>query len=125
MRKPYNTPKRACVIKTRLSQEEKAVFDERLNVLGMSAAEYIRQAILTAKIQPVIRITPTNALNDVGTLIAEYGKIGGNLNQIARRLNEGGMFTKEVTAEVRTAVAELYTLKYRVLEKLGEAVGND
>ena len=63
-------------------------------------------------------------LSAVGKLTAEYGKIGGNLNQIARCLNEYGAPYNALSQEVRAATAELAALKFEVLQKVGEAVGN-
>ena len=90
--KRYNTPHRHRVIKTRLTEEEYAEFSERVTLCKMSQSEYIRQALTKSRIRPVITVSPVNdeLLSAVGKLTAEYGKIGGNLNQIARCLNEYG-----------------------------------
>ena len=90
--KRYNTPHRSRVVKTRMTEEEYADFTERLKHYDMSQAEYIRQALTKSRIRPVITVSPVNdgMLSAVGKLTAEYGKIGGNLNQIARCLNEYG-----------------------------------
>ena len=90
--KRYNTPHRRRVIKTRLTEEEYAEFSERVSLCKMSQSEYIRQALTKSRICPVITVSPVNdeLLSAVGKLTAEYGKIGGNLNQIARCLNEYG-----------------------------------
>ena len=73
-----------------------------------------------------ITVSPVNdeLLSAVGKLTAEYGKIGGNLNQIARCLNEYGAPYNALSHEVRAATAELAALKFEVLQKVGEAVGN-
>ena len=88
--KRYNTPHRSRVVKTRMTEEEYAEFAERLSAYNMSQAEFIRQAITGAAIRPIITVSPVNdeLLAAVGKLTAEYGRIGGNLNQIARTLNE-------------------------------------
>ena len=90
MRKRYNTPHRSRVVKTRMTEEEYAEFAERLSAYNMSQAEFIRQAITGATICPILAVSPVNdeLLAAVGKLTAEYGRIGGNLNQIARTLNE-------------------------------------
>ena len=90
MRKRYNTPHRSRVVKTRMTEEEYAEFAERLSAYNMSQAEFIRQAITGAAIRPIITVSPVNdeLLAAVGKLTGEYGRIGGNLNQIARTLNE-------------------------------------
>ena len=121
MRK-YNTPHRHRVIKTRLTEEEYAEFSERVTLCKMSQAEFIRQALIKSSIRPVITVSPVN--DAVGKLTAEYGKIGGNLNQIARCLNEYGAPYNALSQEVRAATAELAALKFEVLQKVGEAVGN-
>jgi hypothetical protein len=119
-------PHRSRVIKTRLNEEEYAEFSERVTLCQMSQAEFIRQALTKSRIRPVITVSPVNdeLLSAVGKLTAEYGKIGGNLNQIARCLNEYGAPYNTLSNEVRTAIAELASLKFEVLQKVGEAVGN-
>ena len=85
MRKRYNTPHRSRVVKTRMTEEEYTEFAERISAYHMSQAEFIRQAITGAAIRPIITVSPVNdeLLAAVGKLTAEYGRIGGNLNQIA------------------------------------------
>ena len=126
MRKRYNTPHRSRVVKTRMTEDEYAEFAERLSACNMSQAEFIRQAITGAAIRPIITVSPVNdeLLSTVGKLIAEYGKIGGNLNQIARALNEYGTPYNTLSVEVRAAISDLAALKFEVLRKVGDAVGN-
>ena len=126
MRKRYNTPHRSRIVKTRMTEEEYAEFAERLSACNMSQAEFIRQAITGAAIRPIITVSPVNdeLLSTVGKLIAEYGKIGGNLNQIARALNEYGTPYNTLSVEVRAAISDLAALKFEVLRKVGDAVGN-
>ena len=63
-------------------------------------------------------------LTAVSSLVAQYGKIGSNLNQIARYLNEYGVPYNALSGEVRVAISDLAALKFEVLQKVGEAVGN-
>ena len=124
--KGYNTPHRHRVIKTRLTEEEYAEFSERVTLCKMSQAEFIRQALSNQAYARSLPFPPVNdeLLSAVGKLTAEYGKIGGNLNQIARCLNEYGAPYNALSQEVRAATAELAALKFEVLQKVGEAVGN-
>ena len=89
MPKRYNTPHRSRVVKTRLSEEEYADFTARLAPYGISQSEFLRQAIRRTAIRPIIHVSAVNdeLLSAVGKLTAEYGRIGGNLNQIARYSN--------------------------------------
>ena len=124
--KRYNTPHRRHVVKTRMTEEEYADFAARLAPYDMSQAEFIRQAITRATIRPVVNVSAVNdeLLAAIGRLTAEYGKIGGNLNQIARYLNEYGTPYNALSGEVRAAISDLAALKYEVLQKVGEAVGD-
>ena len=109
-----------------MTEEEYADFTGRLEHYDISQAEFIRQAITRATIRPVVTISPVNdeLLAAVGKLTAEYGKIGGNLNQIARYLNEFGTPYNALAAEVRAELSDLAALKFQVLREVGEAIGN-
>ena len=126
MPKRYNTPHRSRVVKTRLSEEEYADFTARLAPYGISQSEFLRQAIRRTAIRPVLHVSSVNdeLLSAVGKLTAEYGRIGGNLNQIARTLNEWHSPYPAMAKELREAAADLAALKYEVLGKVGDAVGN-
>ena len=124
--KRYNMPHRSRVVKTRLTDEEYADFTARLAPYGMSQSEFIRQAITRATIRPIVTVSLVNdeLLAAVGKLTAEYGRIGGNLNQIARTLNEWHSPYPQLAGEVRAAVSDLAALKFEILQKVGDAVGN-
>ena len=126
MPKRYNTPHRSRVVKTRLSEDEYADFTARLAPYGISQSEFLRQAIRRTAIRPIIHVSAVNdeLLSAVGKLAAEYGRIGGNLNQIARTLNEWHSPYPAMAKELREAAADLAALKYEVLKKVGDAVGN-
>ena len=126
MRKPYNTPHRTHVVKTRLTDEEHELFLNQCRTYGISQSEMLRQSMTRLQIKPVIHVSAVNdeLLSAVGKLTAEYGRIGGNLNQIARYLNEYGAPYNALSGEVRAAIADLAALKYEVLQKVGDAVGN-
>ena len=120
--KRYNTPHRSRVVKTRMTEEEYAEFAQRLSAYHMSQAEFIRQAITGAAIRPIITVSPVNdeLLAAVGKLTAEYGRIGGNLNQIARTLNEWHSPYPQLAGEVRAAVSDLAALMAAALQYLQE-----
>ena len=126
MAKTYNTPKRTHIVKTRLDDEEYAEFMRRMKLYEMSQEEFIREAISGATIRPTIVASLVNddLLAAVGKLTAEYGMIGNNLNQIARHLNEWRSPYPAMAKELQDAATDLATLKFEVMKKLGDAVGN-
>ena len=95
MPKRYNTPHRSHVVKTRLTDEEYADFTERLAPYGISQSEFLRQAIRRTTIRPVLHVSSVN-----DELLSAVGK------------------------QLREAAADLAALKYEVLKKVGDAVGN-
>ena len=125
-RKRYDTPHRSRVVKTRMTEEEYADFAAHLAPYGISQSEFIRRAVQGASIRPVVTVSPINdeLLAALGKLTAEYGRIGNNLNQIARTLNEWHSPYPQLAGEVRTTASDLAALKFDILEKVGEAVGN-
>ena len=114
--KRYNMPHRSRVVKTRLTDEEYADFTARLAPYGMSQSEFIRQAITRATIRPIVTVSPVN-----DELLAAVGKLTA---EIARYLNEYGVPYNALSGEVRAAISDLAALKFEVLQKVGEAVGN-
>ena len=92
MPKRYNTPHRSHVVKTRLTDEEYAELAQNgLRPMVSVKSEFLRQAIPAHYHTPrhsMCRQSMTSCSAAVGKLTAEYGRIGGNLNQIARTLNE-------------------------------------
>lgn len=83
---------------------------------NLSAAELIRQMVFKGKVnvkQEVVAEVPM-----LKKLIADFGKIGSNLNQIAHHYNGGGVRSREMYERTQRAISELYTMKYEV-EKMG------
>ena len=71
-------------------------------------SEFIRRAIQGASIRPVVTVSPVNdeLLAALGKLTAEYGKIGSNLNQIARAVGGWHNPYPQLAAEVRAASSD-------------------
>jgi len=126
MTKTYNTPKRNHIVKTRLNDDEYDFFLNRLDAYGMNQSAFIRKAISGATIRPVIVASLVNdeLLAAIGKLTAEYGRIGNNLNQIARHLNEWQAPYPDLAKELRDAAVDLATLKFDVMKKVGDTIGN-
>ena len=126
MRKSYNTPKRTHIVKTRLNDDEYDMFLNRKKGYRLNQTAFLRKAISGATIRPVIVASLVNdeLLAALGKLTAEYGRIGNNLNQIARHLNEGQTPYPELAKELRDAAVDLTTLKFDVMKKVGDTLGN-
>ena len=82
----------------------------------LSVSEYIRRMIVKGKV--VVRQEIVAEVPMLKKLIAEFGKIGSNLNQITHHYNGGGVRSKEMYGYTQRAISELYAMKY-VVEKMG------
>lgn len=90
----------------RISAEDKEEIEAKARKTGLSTSEYIRRCALGRKL-PCYGDT---------SLLKEYsmqlGKIGSNLNQIAKHLNGGGDFYS-IYYELKEAIRELLDLKFK------------
>ena len=80
----------------RVNEEEYQKLQERVQESGKNQQEYILSCVLDKK------IVNTDGIKEI---IPELKRIGNNLNQIAKRCNEGGVLPSE--AEVREQGEEL------------------
>ena len=100
-----------------LDKKEAEAFSKKVKRSGLSREAYLRHLVNGL----VPQDAPPPAYYD---FMRELHRIGGNLNQIARYLNEYGAPYNALSGEVHAAIADLAALKYEVLQKVGDAVGN-
>lgn len=95
----------------RISKEDKELIEQKAKKAGITTSEFIRRSALGRRL-PCYGDT---------TLLQEYsmqlGKIGSNLNQIARCFNQG-FISDSLKNEVRETCGELLNLKFRILPAL-------
>ena len=87
----------------------------------LSQVEYTRCLLRKGKVtvkQEIIAEVP-----ELKRLIAEFGKIGSNLNQIAHHFNAGGAHSSYMYQETQKALSALYAMKYEVEAMGGEFRG--
>ena len=63
-------------------------------------------------------------MNDLRKLVSEYGKIGSNLNQIAKHFNSGGNQSRAIENEIHQCITDLFLLRKEVLKLAGGMNGN-
>lgn len=83
---------------------------------GLTLGSYVRSRSLE---QPTTRAVrrPTVAVQVLGGLLAQIGKIGSNLNQIARQLNQGATLP---LSEIETALGEHRQILAAIITALGK-----
>jgi len=101
-----------------LTDAEAQEIETRAERAGLSVSGYLRALAFGKDTpQPPAAKRPPVEKQILGRLLGELGKIGSNINQIARRVNEGKGFDLEPFA---TAYAELRRLNNALLEALGK-----
>ena len=115
----YRPELRTYVAHASMNEEEWRQFISQAEKLGLSQSEFIRQAVFTAKVEVTIR--PVYDSRVLDQIASEYGKIGSNINQIARHLNEGNPFTAQIQKNLNHCMADLSQLKKKIEEMAGES----
>ena len=110
---PRNNQKRS-PIQIRLTDAERTTFDQIAFAEHCSLTDLIKQRVLGT--EPKRRkATPERAILIKG--IGDLGRIGGNINQIAKALNEGRGF--EIPAgDISRALMEITNLSNRIIDAI-------
>ena len=74
----------------RMNETEYEILLERATATNMTVSDFIRNALNSQNV--IIKYEITADVPEIKRLIVELGKIGSNLNQIARYFNQGGMW---------------------------------
>lgn len=109
-------------IMLRLTDTEYEIVAENAKSANLPLAEYVRKQVMKQKVIAKYEIVAD--LPELKKLIAEFGKIGSNLNQIARHFNSGGIHSQAMRKAIEQSVSRIYELKYEVLKMAGDFHGN-
>lgn len=110
-------------IHIRMNDTEYELLQERANAVNMSIAEFIRNALDNQQV--TIKYELVADVPEIKKLIGEFGKIGSNLNQIARYFNQGGIISSEMRTEIKKSLRDIYEMKYEVMKMAGDFRGSD
>ena len=108
-------------ITVRFTETEFSIIETAAKQANMSLASYVRTQVLKGKVQTKIEIVAD--VPEIKKLLAEFGKIGSNLNQIAKYFNTGGMRSLAMEDEIHQCIADLFKLRKKVLEMAGDTDG--
>ena len=105
-------------IMLRLTDTEYEIVSESAKAAHLPLAEYVRKQIMKQKVTAKYEIVAD--LPELKKLVAEFGKIGSNLNQIARHFNSGGIHSQEMRRAIDQSVVRIYEMKFEVLKMAGD-----
>ena len=121
--KPSN---RTHIIKFRVTEKEKLTLELCCKRLNISMSILIRQSLLGKPVQHTVLVAGggEDALNILSALLGQCGKIGGNLNQLARHFNTGGRDTEQLRAQLLAELSALTSFRLNAEKAIGELYGN-
>ena len=109
------TRRRTAHLTIRLTPEERALIDAAASRAGLMSGSYARGVLLGAPAPRQVRRPPVERVELV-RLLGALGHVGGNLNQIAYRLNCGNEVD---SADLAQTLAGLSVVRDDILSALG------
>lgn len=106
----------------RVTGELYEIIENEASHAKMSVSEYCRNLATHKKIvmkKEVVFDSP-----ELLSALSNLGKIGSNLNQIAKHLNEGGSVNSALNQEIMQCITDLKHIREDVKEMAGEYRGN-
>lgn len=115
--------KREHRVTIRLTDTEFSIIENAAEQAEMNISEYMRTQTMEGQVNARFEIVADVA--EIKKLIGEFGKIGSNLNQIARYFNQGGIISTEMKNEIRKSLRDIYEMKYEVVKMAGDFRGSN
>ena len=115
--------KREHRVTIRLTDTEFSIIENAAEQAEMSISEYMRTQTMEGQVNARFEIVADVA--EIKKLIGEFGKIGSNLNQIARYFNQGGIISTEMKNEIRKSLRDIYEMNYEVMKMAGDFHGSN
>lgn len=126
-RSKYDTPKRTCIVKTRLTEQERQDFEKKCQILSMSQSDVIRESIFHMCIKPIViqqGQCSEETLEAVSRLLTACSRIGNNLNQLARYFHSGGNHSEGIHRELMNELTALTIFRLEAEKLIGETYGD-
>ena len=106
----------------RLNDKELARYRELLEESGLKSQEYMKRAITSKRFSVVKKVQQTSENDSSAELLFNLKKIGNNLNQIARVLNESRYYDYKLITQNQKDIADLIQ---QLKDKLGSTSADD
>jgi hypothetical protein len=106
------------ILPIRFDAAEHEVVATAAQKAGLSTSSYARKVLLGAEPPRQMR-RPSVEAKALARLLGELGKIGGNLNQLARSANSGIVV---YDGEILASIADLKVLREAILNALGRGL---
>ena len=103
--------KRSAPLYIHISEEERVLLEEKMRLAGITTiSAFLRQMIRYGFVYEV-DYAPLREMN------AQLGKIGGNVNQIAKRVNETSRIYAEDIQDLKEMMEQVWQLQISILSQ--------
>ena len=122
----YGPPRKTQFIKFRVTPEEKRELEIMCEILHVNISTLIRRSLRSQSIKQTIAVTGggEDALKLLSDLLGQCGRIGSNLNQLARHFNSSGKDSEEIRAQLLTELSALTLFRLNAEKVISELYGN-
>lgn len=108
-------------IDARVTEAEYLIIKENAENAGMSVSEFIRSSCLGKKV--IIRKSTIVDMPEIREIKANLGKIGSNINQIAKYFNQGGYRSMNMIDSIHQCMDEMHKAFVKLSELAGDKNG--
>ena len=114
MKGNFKTPKerRNKQLVVRFTEGEYASISSGAKNAGMSLSAYVRHLAVDGKVDVHYHLAHDS--EDLGAILAQLGKIGSNLNQIARYYNRGGHSSRGIEQRLSELTSGLFDIREKL-----------
>ena len=107
-----------------MTEKEKLTLELCCKRLNISISTL--KSLLEKSVQHIVLVAGggEDALNVLSALLGQCGKIGSNLNQLARHFNTGGKDSEQIRAQILTELSALTLFRLDAEKTIGELYGN-
>lgn len=99
----------------RVTEEERAIIEAAADAAELTVGSFVRAKMLKKSVTKETR-RPSIDREILGRALGMLGKVGGNINQIAKHLNSGGNVPN---AEIVKALNDFANLREQILKAIG------
>ena len=104
--------KRNCLIKFYVTEEEKKFIFDKMKAAGIkNLSAYMRKISIDGKIE-------IHDYSEIRKFVSEINKIGVNINQIVKRVNETKSVFREDIKDIQNKLEEIWLIQKYILSKL-------
>lgn len=85
-------------------------------------ATFVRKRSLNENLSVTYNIIAD--IQEINKLVAEFGKIGNNLNQIAKYYNMGGIHSQSMQTSIQKCILQIFEMRKEILKMVGDYNSN-